>query len=225
MKLESRLPGEISTISKCRWYHCNGRKWRGVETVTDCIFLGSKITTDGDSSHEIKTLAPWKESYDKPRQHIKKQRHHFADKGPCSQSYGFLVVTYGYESWTIKKFEHQRTDAFESWCWRRLMRLPWTARRSNQSILKEINPEYSLEGLILKLTTLATWLMWRADSLKNTLMLGKTEGRRKGGDRGWDGWMVSWLKGHEFEQTPGDSEGQGSLVCCSPWGCKESNMS
>ena len=87
----------------------------------------------------------------RPRQHIKKQRHYFADKGPHSQNYGFSVVMYGCENWTIKKAEHQRIDIFELWCWRRLLRAPWTAKRSNQSILKEINPEYSLEGLMLKL--------------------------------------------------------------------------
>ena len=85
------------------------------------------------------------------RQHIKKQRHYFADKGPNSQSMVFLVVMYGCDSWTIKKVEHHRIDAFELWCWRRLLRVPWTARRSNQSILKELNPEYTLEGLMLKL--------------------------------------------------------------------------
>ena len=96
-------------------------------------------------------LAPWKESYDQPRQHIKKQRHYSANKGPSSQSYVLLVVMYGCAIWTIKKAEHQRTDAFELWCWRRLLRVPGTVRRSNQSILKEISPEYSLEGLMLKL--------------------------------------------------------------------------
>ena len=117
-----------------------------VETVTDFIFLGSKITVDSDCSHEIKTLAPWKKSYDKTGQCIKKQRHHFADKGLSSQIYGFYsivftVVMYGCESWTIKKVEHQRIDAFKLWCWRRFLRVPWTTRASNQSILKEINPE------------------------------------------------------------------------------------
>ena len=91
-------------------------------------------------------LTPWKKSYDKPRQSVKKQRHRFADKFLYSQSYGFSVV-YGCESWTIKKAECQRIDVFKLWCWRRLLRVPWTARRSNQSILKEINPEYSLEGI------------------------------------------------------------------------------
>ena len=96
-------------------------------------------------------LAPWKKSYDKPRQHIKKQRHHFTDKGPCSQGYGFSSSHVWMWSWTIKKAEHWRIYAFELWCWKRLWRVPWTARRSNQSILKEINLEYSLEGLMLKL--------------------------------------------------------------------------
>ena len=108
-----------------------------METVTDFIFLGSKITADGESSHEIKTLAPWKKSYDKLRQHIKRQRHYFADKGPSNQSYVFSSSHIGCESWTLKKAEHRRIDIFELWCWRRLLRVPWTARRSNQSILKE----------------------------------------------------------------------------------------
>ena len=124
-----------------------------VETVADFIFLGSKITLDGDCSHEIKMLTPWKESYDQPRQHIEKQRHYFANQGPSAQGYGFPVVMYGCESWPIKKAEHRRIVALELWCWRRLLRVPWTARRSNQSILKEISPECSLEGVILKLAT------------------------------------------------------------------------
>ena len=127
-------------------------------------------------------FAPWKKSYDQPRQHSKKQRHYFADKGPSSQGYGFPVVTYGYESWTIKKAEFRRIDAFELWCWRRLLRVSWTARRSNQSILKEMSPEYSLEGLMLKLKLqYFGHLIQRADSFEKTLMLGKIEdGRRRG---------------------------------------------
>ena len=121
------------------------------ETVTDFFWGGSKIATDGDCSHEIKTLAPWKKSYDQPRQRTKKQRHYFANKVHLVKAMFFLVVTYGCESWTIRKAEHQGIDAFELWCWRRLLRVPWTARRSNQSIQKEISPEYSLEGLMLKL--------------------------------------------------------------------------
>ena len=126
-------------------------------------------------------LAPWKKSYDQPRQHIQKQRHYFANKGLSSQSYGFSSVMYGCESWTIKKAESQRTDAFELWCWRRLLRVPWTARRSNQSILKEISPEYSLEGLMLKLKLqYFGHLTRRTDSFEKTLMLGKIEGARRG---------------------------------------------
>ena len=128
-------------------------------------------------------LALWKKSYDKPGQLIKKQRHYFADKGPYSKSYGFPVVMYRCESWTIKKAEHQRIDAFKLSCWRRLLRVSWTARRSNQSILKEISPEYSLERLMLKLQYFGH-LMQRADSLEKTLILGKIEGRRRRGNRG-----------------------------------------
>ena len=128
-------------------------------------------------------VAPWKESYDKPRQRNKKQRHHFANKGPYIKSYGLSSNHVQCESWTIQKAEHQRIHVFELWCWRRLLRVPWTARRSNQSILKEINPEYSLEELMLKLKLqYFGYLMQRANSLEKTLMLGKIEGKRR---RGW----------------------------------------
>ena len=100
---------------------------------------------------KLRTAGPWKKSYDQPRQHIKKQGHYFANKIRLVKAMVFPVVMYGCESWTIKKAEHRRIDAFELWCWRRLLRVPWMARRSNQSILKEISPEYSLEGLMLKL--------------------------------------------------------------------------
>ena len=106
-----------------------------VETVTGFIFLESKITTDGDCSREIKILAPWKKSYDQPRQHIKKQIHYFAKKVSLVKATVFPVAMYGYESWTIKKPECQRIDAFELWCWRRLLRVSWITRRSNQSII------------------------------------------------------------------------------------------
>ena len=138
-----------------------------------------------------KMLAPWKKRYDQPRQHIKKLRHYFADKGLSSQSCGFLLVMYGCESWTIRKAEHWRIDAFGFWCWRRLLRVTWTARRSTQSILKEISPEYSLERLMLKLKLqFFDQLMQRTDSLEKTA-LGKIEGRRRRGKREWDGWMAS----------------------------------
>ena len=136
-------------------------------------------------------LVPWKESYDQRRQHIKKQRHYFASKSLSSQSYGFPVVIYGCESWTIKKAECRRIDVFELWCWRRLLRVPWTARRPNQSILKEISPGCSLEGLTLKLKLqYFGHLMQRADSLEKTLMLGKIEARRRRGRN-----SMSWLDG------------------------------
>ena len=130
----------------------------------------------------------------------------------------FPVVMYGCESWTTKKAECRRIDAFELWYWRRLFKVPWTARRSNQSILKEISPGYSLEGLMLKLNLqYFGHLMQRADSLEKTLMLGGIGGRRRRAD------MVGWhhqLNGYEFEQTLRDGEGPRSLVCYSPCGCK-----
>ena len=123
----------------------------------------------------------WQKSYDQPRQHTKKQRHHFANK-VLSKAMVFPVVIYGCESWAIKKGEHRRTDAFELWCWRRFLRVPWAARRSNQSILKEISPEYSFEGLMLKLKyQYFGHLMRRTDSFEKTLMLGKIESRRRRG--------------------------------------------
>ena len=129
-----------------------------------------------------KMLIPWKKSYDQPRQHIKKQRHYFANKGPSSQTMVFPTVMYEGESQTIKKAEHGGIDDFELQCWRRLLRVPWTARRSNQSILKEIKPEHLLEGLMLKLQLqYFGHLMWRADSLEKTLMLGNIESKRRRG--------------------------------------------
>ena len=131
---------------------------------------------------KLKDACSLKKSYDQPRQHIKKQRRYFANKGPSSQGVVFPVVMYEYESWIIKKAECQRIDAFELWCWRRLLRVPWTARRSNQSVLKETSLEYSLEGLMLKLKFQHFGhLMQRTDSLEKTLMLGKIEGKRRRG--------------------------------------------
>ena len=157
-----------------------------METVTGFIFLGSKVSTDGDCSHEIKR---WKKSYDQPRQHIKKQRHYFANKGSYSQAMVFPVLMYGCESWTIKKAEHQRIDVSELWCWRRLLKVPWTARRSNQSIPKEISPEYSLEGLMLKLQY-SGHLIQKTNSLEKTLMLGKIESKKRRGQQ-----KMRWLDG------------------------------
>ena len=120
------------------------------ETVADFIFWGSKITADGDCNHEIKDT-PWKKSYDQPRQHFKKQRHCFVNRGPYNQCYGFSSSMDGCDIWTIKKAERRRIDAFELWCWRRLLGVPCTARRYNQSILKEISSGCSLKGLLSKL--------------------------------------------------------------------------
>ena len=136
-------------------------------------------------------LAPWKKSYYQPRQHIKSRDITLPTKVHLVKAMVFPVVMYGCESWTIKKAECLRIDAFELWCWGRLLTVPWTARRSNQSILKEISPEYSLEGLILTLKLqYFGHLMRKTDSLEKTLMLGKIEGRRRKGRqrmRWWDG--------------------------------------
>ena len=171
-----------------------------METVTDFILGGSKITAVGDCSHEIKRhLLLGRKAMTNLDSVLKSRDITFPTKVHLVQAMVVLGVMYGCESWTIKKFEHWRTNAFELWCWRRLLRVPWTARRSNQSILKEIGPEYSLERLMLKLKLQYFGpLMGRTDSLEKTLMLGKIEsGRKRGGQRivGW----YHWLNGHEFE--------------------------
>ena len=176
-----------------------GSKWGTVETVADFIFSGSKITADGDCSHEIKRRLHLGRKVMTNLDSILKSRDiTLSTKVHLVKAMVFPVVIYGCESWTIKKAEHQRIDAFELWCCRRPLRVPWTARRSNQSILKEISPGCSLEGLMLKLELqYFGHLMWRADSFEKTLMLGKIEGRRR---RGWQrmGWHHR-LNGHEFE--------------------------
>ena len=153
-----------------------------METVTDFIFLGSKITADGDYSLEIKRCPLLGRKAMTNLDSILKSRDvTLPIKVHLVKAMVFPVVMYGYESCSIRKAERQRTDAFELWYWRRLLRVPWTARRSSQSILKEINPEYSLEGLMLRLKLqYFGHLMRRTDSLEKTLMLGKIEGRRRG---------------------------------------------
>ena len=151
-----------------------------VETVSDFIFLGSKITAGGDCSHEIKRCLFLGRKVMTNLDSIQKQRHYFANKGPSSQGHSFPVVMYVYESWTVKKAECRRIDAFDLWCWRRLLRVPWTAKRSNQSILKESGHGCSLEGLMLKLKLqYFGHLMRRVDSLEKTLMLGGIGDRRR----------------------------------------------
>ena len=152
-----------------------------VETVTKTLFWSSKITADGDCSHEIKRPLLLGRKAMTNLDSILKIRHiTLPTKVHLVKVMVFLVVMYECESWTIKKTERRRIDALELWCWRRLLRVPWIARRSNQSILKEINPEYSLEGLMLKLQYFGP-LIRRSDSLEKTLMLGKMEGKRRRG--------------------------------------------
>ena len=157
------------------------------------IFLGSKINADGDWSHEIKRhLLLGRKVMTNLDSIFKSRDITLPTKVHLVKAMVFPVVMYGCESWTVKKSECWRIDAFELWCWRRLLRVPWTARRSNQSILKEISPEYSLEGLMLKLKfQYVGHLMWRADSLEKTLMLEKLKIGGEGDDRGQDDWMAS----------------------------------
>ena len=152
-----------------------------METMTDFIFLDSKITADGDCSHEIiRRLLLGRKAMTNLVSILKSRDITLPSKVYLIKAIFFPVVRYACESWTLKKAECRRNDAFELWCWRRLLRVPWTARRSNQSILKEISPEYSLEGLMLKLKLqYCGHLMRRTDSLEKTLMLGKIEGWRR----------------------------------------------
>ena len=158
-------------------------RWGTVETVPDFILGDSKITADGDYSHEIKRyLLLGRKVITSLDSILKSREFSLPTKVHLVKAMVFPVVRYGCESWTIKKVEHQRIDAFELWYWRRLLRVPWTARRSNQSILKEISPKYSLEGLMLKLKLqYFVHLMRRADSLEKTLTLGKIEGSKRRG--------------------------------------------
>ena len=190
-----------------------------METVRDFMFWGSKITADGNYSHEIKRRLLLERKAMTNLDSILKSRD--VTLPSIVKAMVFSVVMYGCESWTIKKAECWRIDALELWCWRRLLRVPWTARRSNQSILKEISPEYSLEGLMLKLK-LQFFGLFKEPYSKNRL-IGKDSDARK--DWRWEekgtteDKLVGWhhqLDGHEFEQTPRDGEGQGSLVYCSP---------
>ena len=174
--------------------------------------------------HEIKMLALWKENYDELSV-LKSRDINLLTKVHMVKGMVFPVVMYGCESWTIMKAEHWRIDAFKLGFWRRLLRVPWTARRSNQWVLKEINPEYSLEGLMLKLQYFGHLIRRRANSLEKNPDAGK-DWRQK--DKGAaEDEMVSWHHwhdGHEFEQTTGDGGGQRSLTCCSSWSCKVSDV-
>ena len=163
-----------------------GKQWKQWQT----LFWGApKSLQMVIAAMKLKDTTPWKESLDQPRQHIQKQRHYFANKVHLVKAMVFPVVMYGCESWTVKKADHWRIYAFELWYWRRLLRVPWTARRSNQSILKETSPGCSLEGLMLRLKLQYSW-----EELTHWKRLWYWEGLGAGGegdDRGWDGWMAS----------------------------------
>ena len=192
-----------------------------VETVSDFIFGGSKITADGDCSHEIKRrLLLGRKVMTNLDSILESRDITLPTKVRLVKAMVFPVVMYGCESWTVKKAECRRIDAFELWYWRRLLRVPWTARRSNQSILKEISPGCSLEGLMLKLKLqYFGHLMRRADSFEKTLMLGEIEGRRRRGQQ-----KMRWLDGITnsmnmiFEQALEVGDGKGGLAYCSAWG-------
>ena len=183
-----------------------------METAKDFIFLGSKISADGDCSHEIKRcLLFGSKAMTNLHSGLISRDITLPTKVHVVKAMVFPVVMYGCESWTIKKAECQKIDAFKLWCWRKLLRFPWTARRSNQPILKEINPEYSLEGLIVKLKLqYFGHIMWSVDSLEKALMLRKIKRRRRRGQQRmrWLEWCHP-LDGHEFEQPLGDGEGRG----------------
>ena len=190
------------------------------------FFGGSKITVDGDRSHEIKRrLFLGRKVMTNLNSILKSRDITLSTKVHLVKAMVFPVVMYGCESWTVKKAERWRIDAFELWCWRRLLRVPWTARRSNQFILKEISPGCSLEGMMLKLKLqYFGHLMWRVDWLEKTLMLGGIGGQEEKGTT--EDEMAGWhhqLNGHEFEWTPGVGDGQGGLACCDSWGRKESD--
>ena len=191
--------------------------------MADFVFLNSKFTADGDSSHEInRCLLLGRKAMTNLESVLKSRDIMLLTKVCLVKAMVFPVVMYGCESWAIKKAEHQRIDAFELWCWRRLLRVPWTTRRSNQSILKEISPEYLLEGLVLKLKLQYFWPPDANSWLTGKdLDAGKDWGQEEKGVTGDEmvGWH-HWLSGHESEQTSGDSKGQGS---CSSWHSKESD--
>ena len=197
-----------------------GKQWQ-------TILGGSKITVDGDCSHEIKRhLVLGRKVVTNLDSILKSRDITLLTKVHLVKPMVFPVVMYGRESWTIKKAECQRIDAFELWCLKRLLRVPWTARRANQSILKEISPEYSIgrtdaeaETPILWSPDAKNWLIWK-DHDAGIDWRREEKGTTEDEMAGWH----HWLNGHEFEQAPGVGDGQGGLACCIPWGHKKSDM-
>ena len=199
-----------------------------METVRDFIFSDSKITADGDCSHKLKDHCSLEETSMTNLDSILKSRDiTLSTKVHLVKAMVFPVVMYGCEIWTIKKTEHRRIDASELWCWRRLLRVPWTARRSYQSILKEISPEYSLELLMLKLKLqYFGHLMQRVDSFEKTQCWERLKSEGEGDDRGWDGWMASpaqwtwvWVSSESWWWTgkPGMLQSMGSIKVRHDW--------
>ena len=180
--------------------HC---RWWLHHEMKRCLLFGRRVMTNLDSWLKIRDIT-------------------LPTKVHLVKAMVFLIVTYGCESWNIKKAECPRIHAFELWCRRRLLRIAWTGRQSKQAILKEISPEYSLEGLMLKLKLQNfCYLMQRTDSFEKTMILERLEVGGEGADRGWDCWMASPTQWTEFEQALGAGDGQGGLEWCSPWGHKE----
>ena len=219
VKEESEKAGLKLNIQKTKIMATCPISWETMKTVKDFIFLGSKITADGDCSHKIKTcLLLGRKAMKNLDSTLKSRDITLLTKVRMVKAMIFPVVMYGCESWTIKKAERWRTDAFELWCWRRLLRDPWTARSSNQSSLMEINPEYSFIGRtdaeaetpILWPPHVRTWLIGKdPEAGKDWRQMEK--GRTEDEMVGWH----HWLSGHESEQALGDGDGQGRPACCS----------
>ena len=209
-----------------RSHHFMANRWGTMETVRNFILGCSKITAGGDCSHEIKRhLLLGRKVMTNLDSILKSRDITLPTKVRLVKAMVFPVVMYGCESWTVRKAECGRTDAFELWCWRRPLRVSWTARRAHQSILKEISPGYSLEGTMLKLKLqYFGHLIWRVDSLEDS-DAGRDWGQEEKGTTEDEiaGWHYG-LDGRESEWTPGDGDGQGSMACCDSWGCKESDM-
>ena len=194
-----------------------------MEAVTDFIFLSSKITADGDCSHEIKTLASWKKSYDKPGHCIRKKRHHFANKGPYSQSYGFSSS----HVW-MWELDHKEGWASKNWCFWTVVLEKTLERPLDSKEITLVNHKGNQSWIFIGRTDAEAPVLWPPD-VKNWLIwkdpnAGKDRRLEKGTTEDeMVGWH-HWLNGHKFEQVPGDGDGEGTLACCSPWDCKELDM-